>query len=157
MLITSTGEAPGTNLFEISGDRGHLACGDGKLRLRRNRVGAEEFLKTSKAMFAQPEVWHCEVPYSQPADSNTHRAITNAWVQAILEDTPLVAEGAEGIRSLELSNAMYLSAWTGKTVDLPIDEDLFYSMLQERIAKSTIQKKASAKTGDVGGSFNQPI
>ena len=35
-----------------------------------------------------------------------------------------------------LSNAMHLSAFLGREVTLPIDEDLFYEELKKRIATS---------------------
>lgn len=48
----------------------------------------------------------------------------------------MVADGAEGINGLMLSNAMHLSAFTGKTVELPFDEDMFYEELQKRVQSS---------------------
>ena len=42
---------------------------------------------------------------------------------------------------------------TDDWVDLPIDEDLFYDKLQERIASSTVKKKDEGRTLDVTGSF----
>jgi predicted dehydrogenase len=154
VFVTTTGEAPGTNIFELSGDRGHLSFTGGKLTFQRTRVPVSEFLNTSKASFARPETWTCDIPVAKDSDGNSHRTITRAWIQAIVKDTPLVAEGKEGIRSLEISNAMYLSAWTGETVTLPVDEDRFYTLLQERIATSTYVKKATGKSADVAGSFN---
>jgi len=47
-----------------------------------------------------------------------------------------VADGAEGINGVMLSNAMHLSAFTGKTVELPFDEDLYYEELQKRVQAS---------------------
>ena len=48
----------------------------------------------------------------------------------------MVADGAEGINGVMLSNAMHLSAFTGKTVELPFDEDLYYEELQKRVQSS---------------------
>jgi len=56
-------------------------------------------------------------------------------VDAILNGTPLVSPGEEGIKSLELSNAMLLSSWNDDWVNLPIDEDLFFEKLQEKAGK----------------------
>jgi len=64
-----------------------------------------------------------------------------AFVNHILTGTPLVAEGAEGLRSLELSNAIHLSAWLQQEVSLPLDEQLFLTELNKRRARSR------AKTG----------
>ena len=154
VFITSTGEAPGSNIFEISGDRGLLSFREGKLTFQRTRTSVNEFLKTSKGHFAKPESWSCEIPITGDVDANSHCTITSAWVQAILKDTPMVADGAEGIRSLEISNAMYLSTWTGESVQLPLDDERFYKLLQERIKKSRHVKKVESKAVDVDGSFN---
>ena len=34
---------------------------------------------------------------------------------------------------------MHLSSWLGKTVTLPIDEDLFLEKLQEKVASSKVK------------------
>ena len=48
----------------------------------------------------------------------------------------MIADGTEGINGLMLSNAMHLSAFTGQTVELPFDEDLYYEELQKRVQSS---------------------
>ena len=76
------------------------------------------------------------------------------WVEAILKGTPLLAPGSEGINGLELSNAMYLSTWTDSWVELPIDDDRFYELLQEKIRTSTfIKPEGESKMMDVSKSF----
>ena len=64
----------------------------------------------------------------------------NKFADAILRGEELTASGEEGINGLTISNAAFLSSWLGKTVTLPIDEDLFYSMLQDKINNSTFKK-----------------
>jgi hypothetical protein len=63
--------------------------------------------------------------------SPQHPAVLNAFAGAILRGEPMIAEGEEGINGLTISNAMHLSAWLGKPVTIPFDEDLFYSMLKK--------------------------
>lgn len=75
------------------------------------------------------------------------------WVSAIQKGTPLLAPGVEGINGLQISNAMHLSAWTDTWADIPVDEDLFYEKLQERVKNSTFKKETKASTLDVSGSF----
>ncbi len=153
VFITTTGEAPGTNRFEIIGDRGKLVLEGGQLAFWRATDSVNKFLKESKSGFASPEFWKCEVP--MPREGGGHVGITKNWVQAIREGTPLLGSGAEGINSLEISNAMLLSAWTDAWVDIPVDEDLFYNKLQEQIAASSSQKDAAKdKAMDVQGTFN---
>ena len=64
----------------------------------------------------------------------------------------MVANGEEGINSLTLSNGMYLSSWTNSTVQLPLDEDLFYEELKKRIATSK-HKEVEAVFTDSTGSY----
>lgn len=152
VFITSTGETPGTNRFEIIGDRGKAVVEDGKLQFWRLRVSERQFNQEYTGGFGEPECWKCEVPVS--GEETAHVGIMTNWVEAILKGTPLLAPGIEGINGLELSNAMYLSTWTDRWVDLPVDQDLFYEKLQERIKTSTFKKKDVVnRMLDVTGSF----
>ena len=64
----------------------------------------------------------------------------NAFAAHILRGEPLVAEGKEGINGLTISNAAFLSSWLNKTIELPMDEELYYEMLKEKIASSKTDK-----------------
>ncbi|MBA2937951.1 Gfo/Idh/MocA family oxidoreductase [Paenibacillus sp. CGMCC 1.16610] len=150
LFVTTTGEAPGTNRFEISGDRGKIVIEDGKLTFWRLRVSEREFNETFKGGFGQPECWKIDIPIE--GKETSHMGITQNFVDAILHGTPLVAPGEEGIKGLMLSNAMLLSTWTDNWVDLPIDEDLFEQHLQDKIKNSTVNKEAGYKTFDVSAS-----
>jgi len=153
-FITSTGEAPGTNRFEIAGDRGKIIMEDDKLTFWRNRTPERQFNAEYEGGFGSPEVWKCEIPAEDTGGQ--HAEVTAAWIKAILADDPslMVADGSEGINSLTLSNAMLLSAWTDAWVDLPIDAEKYHKLLQERIDSSTYVKDTSkAKVMDVEGTF----
>jgi len=153
VFVTTTGEAPGTNRFEVTGDRGKIVIEDGKLTFWRLRVPEPEFNATYTGGFGQPECWKCEIPVS--GNNPEHQGITQNFVDAILKGSPLIAPGEEGILGLTLSNAMHLSTWTDDWVDLPIDEDLYYELLQERIANSTFKKQEAAeKVADVSNTFS---
>jgi predicted dehydrogenase len=131
VFITSTGEAPGTNRFEIIGDMGRIVIENNRMEFLRLRVSERKFNKEFKGGFGAPEFWKCEIPVK--GENTQHNGITSNWVDAILKGTELLAPGIEGINGLQLSNAMYLSSWTDSRVDIPIDEDLFYSKLKEKI------------------------
>ncbi|MBP1961253.1 Gfo/Idh/MocA family protein [Paenibacillus aceris] len=150
LFVTTTGEAPGTNRFEISGDRGKIVIEDGKLTFWRLRVSEREFNETFKGGFGQPECWKIDIPIE--GKETSHKGITQNFVDAILHGTPLVAPGEEGIKGLMLSNAMLLSTWTDNWVDLPIDEELFEQHLQDKIKNSTVNKEAGFTTFDVSAS-----
>ncbi len=151
VFITTTGEAPGTNRFEVCGSRGKLVYEHGELKFWRNRVDAIEFNKTWTKGFGTPECWECKVPVTGSGEG--HKGITKNWVNAILTGSELLGPGVEGINGLMISNAMHLSTWTDSTVELPVDEDLFHEKLQERIKTSTYKKPETGGTMDVDGTF----
>lgn len=151
LFVTSTGQAPGTNRLEVSADRGKVVIEDGKLVFWRNRIPERQFNREYKGGFGQPECWKCEIPIT--GKETGHVGIMNNWVDAILNGAELLAPGVEGIHSLTLSNAMYLSAWTDDWVHLPLDEDLFYQLLREKIARSSYRKQEGEdRILDVSGS-----
>jgi predicted dehydrogenase len=139
VFITSTGEFPGTNRFEIAGDRGRIVVEPGKLYFTRNEISMRDFSKTAKTGFARPDVWNVEIPIeTAPAQ---HATIMQNFVDAILDRTPLVVPGAEGINSVEIANAALYSTWTGKTVELPLDSTAYEAALQEKVRESRFEKK----------------
>jgi len=136
VFVTSTYECPGTNRFEISGDRGKIVIENDRMTFWRLRELESEFNRTNTESFAQPECWQFDIPIT-PGGAQ-HKEITQDWTNAILHGKPLLAPGEEGIKGLTISNAMLLSTWIDDWVELPINEDLFYEKLQERIALSTV-------------------
>jgi len=151
VFVTTTGEAPGTNRFEIVGDRGKVVIEDGKLNFWRLRQSSSQYIWEAKDGFSQPECWKCDIPIH--GKETAHIGITSNWVDSILNGTPLLAPGYEGINGLQISNAMHLSAWTDNWVDIPVDEDLFYNMLQEKIKNSRFKKVVDEKVLDLDGSY----
>ncbi|MBP1905189.1 putative dehydrogenase [Paenibacillus turicensis] len=139
VFVTTTGEAPGTNRLEISGDRGKVVIEDGQLTFWRLRTSEREFNATFNGGFGQPECWKCEIPIH--GKNPDHKGITQNWVNSILFEEPLIAPGEEGIKGLMLSNAMLLSTWLDDWVSLPMDEDMYYSYLQKQIAASQNEGK----------------
>lgn len=68
---------------------------------------------------------------------------------------PLVASGTEGINGLTLSNAMHLSSWLGRPVEIPFDEDLYYEELMKRVATSKRRTEVRAVVvDDMGSTYN---
>ena len=153
VFIASTEEAPGSNRLEIVGDRGKIVVEEGKLVFWQNRVSERQFNREFRGGFGMPECEKRDI--AVPKEAGEHKGITQNWVAAILEGKPLLAKGEEGLNSLELSNAMLLSTWIDDWVKLPIDDDLFYKRLTEKIEGSTFRKKTgpAGKPLDVKGTF----
>ena len=110
----------------------------GGIELKEYSVSEPEWTATCKEGFAcMPAT---DVKVETDGKNEQHTGVVNAWGGAILRGEPLVADGREGINGLMLSNAMHLSAFLGKEVTLPIDEDLFKDELMKRVATSRHKK-----------------
>ena len=142
VFVTSTGDAHGTNRFEIQMDGAKLVAEYDRLTLLEYDMPEPEFSRINKTPFAT--VGAHEVEVEMDGMNPQHVGVLNAWGGAILRGTPLVADGREGINGLTLSNAMHLSAFLGRKVTLPIDEDLYFEELMKRVATS--RRKATGRT-----------
>ena len=138
VLISTTGDACGTNRLEISGDKGKLVIENGMLKWWKLAVPEREFCFTAKEGFVTPESTYEE--FTAP-ELEGHPEVLEAFAQAILNGTDMIAEGKEGINSLSISNAVYLSAWTNDWAEIPTDEVLFEKHLNELRANEKIPKK----------------
>ncbi len=145
-FVSSTGEAPGTNRFEIVGTRGKLLLEGDQLRFTRNEADMVQFSKSAKLGFAKPEVWEVTIPFENAA--NGHAILMQNFVNAILAGEPLLAPGAEGIHSVELANVLLYSSLLGQTVELPMDSAAYERKLNELIAGSKAQKKVVEVTNE---------
>ena len=138
-FITTTGDCPGTNRLEITLDRAKLICENGKLIVNELKESVSEFTKNAQEGFGSIEYDTYEAELDGKNDQ--HIEVMNKFAAAILRGEPLTASGQEGINGLTISNAAFLSSWLGKEVSLPLDEDLFYNLLQEKIKNSTFKKE----------------
>ncbi|NLX83596.1 MAG: Gfo/Idh/MocA family oxidoreductase [Clostridiales bacterium] len=145
VFITSTGDAPGTNRLEVSGSRGRLVCENNQLWFDELKVDERDWCKMSKEGFATPPFERYEVVTG--SYNPQHVGVLNAFAAHILRNEPLVAEGTEGIKGLTLSNAMHLSSWLNKPIDLPFDEALFEEELNKRRAASRYKKRQQRGAG----------
>ena len=152
-FIASTGEMPGTNRLEITGDKGRLVYEKGEIQFIYNEIPTSEFCKTAEVAFGISDNWDSKVQI-QGADNTTpqHQKVLANVADAIQKGTPLIAPMEEGIRGLELGNSMLLSGLLDKTLTLPIDSALYASELEKLIATSRYQKK-EVVTG--GGDFTK--
>jgi predicted dehydrogenase len=146
VFVTSTGEAPGTNRFEIIGTRGKLVLENNQLHFTRNEADMNEFSRSAQSGFAKPEVWHCEIPFENAP--NAHAILMTNFVNAILNGEPLIAPGEDGMGSVELANVILYSSLVDLQIHLPMDADSFETKLQELIASSKLEKKVVETTND---------
>ena len=154
IFVSSTGEAPGTNRFEIAGTRGKVVLERDKLSFTRNETDMLQFSQTAKVGFAKPEVWHVDIPVDNAP--NPHAVLVQNFVNAILEGEPLIAPGEEGIYSVELANVILYSSLLDRTMPLPMDGAAYEQKLNRLISESKLEKKAvTVLNEDFSKSFNR--
>ena len=151
VFITSTGDPHGTNRFEVQMDGAQLVCENDELRLYELEQLEQDWTKGNKIPFAA--VPGKEIIVETDGLNPQHQGVFAAFAAAILRGEPLVAGGEEGINGLTLSNAMHLSAFLGKPVEIPFDEDLYESELRKRIATSRRKKASDAVFADTAGTY----
>ena len=153
VFIATTGEAPGTDRLEIAGDRGRLVMEGGKLIFDRTVEPVQRFSDTTPSMFPSLAAWKCEIPLGN-AGANQVKIIQN-FADAILDGAPIIAPAEEGLKSVELANAMIYSGWTGRPVELPLDSAEYERALKVRIAASGHTKKVEERVAeDMAASFH---
>ncbi len=138
-FVSSTGEAPGTNRFEIVGTRGKVVLERDRISFTRNEADMIEFSRSAKLGFATPEVWNVEIPFENAP--NAHATLMQNFVNAILDGEPLIAPGEEGIHSVELANVILYSSLIERPVALPMDSAAYEQKLNQLIAGSKTEKK----------------
>jgi predicted dehydrogenase len=152
VFITTTGEAPGTNRLEITGERGRLIYENDRLTFTRNEIEMSQFSRTAKGGFVTPPIWEVNIPISGHGDQ--HIGIMKNFADAVLDQAPLIAPAAEGIHSVELANAMLLSTLTSETVELPMNGALYEERLK-KLAADSRKKTPSAPSSGPAADFSQ--
>ena len=150
-FITTTGDNPGTNRFEITLDRAKLVAEGEKLMLWELPVATSEFTKTATTPFASQKAEYKEV--ETDGENPQHSGVLNAFAAHILRGEPLIAGGEEGINGLTISNAMHLSSWLGKMIDIPFDDELYYNELMKRVATSRRKENVTSVVADTSDSY----
>lgn len=151
VFITSTGDAPGTNRFEIDLEKAKLVSENGQLMMFKMEENERDFCFSSKEGFAKPKgEW---VNVETPGENTQHNGILTAFASAILNGTDLIAKGQEGINGLTLSNAMHLSSWLDRKINLPFDEELFLEELNMHRKLSKKKSAVSETTFDTTGTY----
>ena len=147
VFMTSTGEYPGTNRLEISGDLGKIVLENGVMKWYHIKESVSEVIANSKQGFAQIDCGYEEIKQERPESS--HRGILQNFANAVLFGEELISPGTDGINELTLSNAAYLSQWQGnREITLPFDSGLFDNLLAEKAKQSKQRTANSEKSGN---------
>lgn len=135
VFMTSTGECPGTNRLEISGDLGKIVLENGVLKWFKLKIPISTVIEESSEDFAKIDYDYEEIKQESP--ETAHKGILKNFANAILKGEELLAPGEDGINELTLSNAAYLSQWQGnREITLPLNTEIFDGLLEEKSRNS---------------------
>ena len=152
VFVTTTGDAYGSNRFEITLDRAKVVCEGKTIKVLEYEIPTSVHLTTGKG-FAHPPVL-AEHVINCIGSNEQHNGVLKAFAAAILRDEPMTADGTEGINGLTLSNCMHLSAWLDK--DIIVDElndELYYEELMKRVATSRRKENVKTVVNDTNGTY----
>jgi len=128
-LHISTAESGPKSDLEIVGTRGTLQIGSGSLAFNSFEMDVLEFLRSTNEIYRGPDAFPEEVKLDEGAGD--HPNIYRNFHAAILQGTPISADGSQGIMSLELANALIYSSCTGTAVELPLDRQKYAALLKK--------------------------
>lgn len=142
VFVTCTHDIMGTDRFEILGDKGKIVVDDSKkVTIKRLKQPESEMSDTMTMQDVMKifmgdsasEIFDEEVLEYESVWGAQHTAVMENFAANILEGEPLLAPGSDGIHGVALANAIHLSSWLGKEVELPVDEELYLSELNKKI------------------------
>ena len=144
VFITSTGEAPGSNRLEISLEEATIICENGKLRVGETfpemRKKEPEYRDESTEYFKKIKGTWSEYVFDK--ENAPYEIVLQSFSDECNGTGMSIAHGSEGRKSLMISNAIYLSSWEKKMIDIPAfgsDRELefeqeYEKLLEERMA-----------------------
>jgi predicted dehydrogenase len=142
-FVTAVHDLVGTDRFEILGDRGKIVV-DGSqtatvTRLKADErelsdsMGMEDVRKLFMGQLDPTTMYSQETIEFDSAWGSQHSGVLENFAANILDGTPLLAPGSDGINGVRLANAIHLSSWLGEEVPLDFDEDRYLTELNTRI------------------------
>ena len=156
VFITSTGEAPGVNRLEISGTKGRICVDNNELIWYKNSCDSQECSKNATSGYLPPVTE--KIIVETDGKNPQHAGIINNFINALLGKEELFVDGQEGIKSVELMNAIELSGWKGGvSVTLPVDGDEYLDELNKRVKTSRLKKVDDNRVESTANTFGSTV
>lgn len=139
-FYSTTGEAPGINRLEISLEDALLVCEHNTLKVCELGFKESEYRQSATDPFAK--LYGTWKTIECPGENTMHQGVLQNFVNSIHGKDTLFVEGQEGIKSLLLSNAMYLSSWQKRMITLPTtrDEQLIFEAEFQKEFEANMQR-----------------
>ena len=143
-FITCTHDAIGTDRLEIDLSAGKIVVEGSKTATVYRMKKSEDEMNATMSMMEVAKLTMGNSAGGGLYDTETfenvdgwgyqHTTVMENFACHILEGTPLLAPGSDGINGVNLANAAQLSSWLGKEVDNPVDPELYAAELNKKIA-----------------------
>ncbi len=139
-FITSSGEHPGTNRFEISGDKAYVVAENNELRISKFAPeSSSEFTMNTKYAFGTPDT--VETVEKFEGKGAQHAGVLQNFTNACLGLEANNYSPEQGYISLALANAMLYSSLQNADVKFPFNDEAYAKVLAELQAKSELRKE----------------
>lgn len=144
-FMTCTSDIVGTDRLKMLFDNGKIVVEDSKKVTITRLTAPEQELSADMGMedvvllftgkMDTAKLYSVETKEYESVWGYQHSTVMQNFAENILDGTPLIAPGPDGINGVRLANAMHLSAWTGEEVDMvDFDEERYLAELNARIA-----------------------
>jgi predicted dehydrogenase len=144
VFVTATHDLVGTDRLEIQGDAGKIVVDGSRTAVVTRLNSPERELSDGMGLDDVRRLFMGELDASTLYTQETiefpsawgeqHVGVLANFAASIVDGTPLIAPGADGMLGVRLANAIHLSSWTGREVPIQFDDDEFLDLLNERIA-----------------------
>jgi len=142
VFITSTHDPVGTDRLEIDLSGGKIVVENSKkATVTRFRKTEDEMNKTMDmrqlSMLVMggkgDQLYTTEEIENSDGWGVQHGQVLTNFAAKVLGEGELLAPGSDGINGVQLANAVLLSSWLGKEVEVPVDEEIYIAELNKRI------------------------
>lgn len=132
-FIASGHEQPGTDRLEICGTKGRIVVTDGR-EVEICRLAQEEraFTISCTQPFGEIPSTVERLSFDDGTNEIQQAAALANFAEAVAGRSPIMCSLQEGVRSLQMIQAAYLSHWNRSEMAIPADPKAFPAALEER-------------------------
>jgi predicted dehydrogenase len=122
---------PGGERIEVAGDKGALVWEGGKGALMQTEQPLSEHLRTSQEAFGSIKSEWRDIELDD--EPSGHMEVVKAFARAVRENNPslMVADGKDGLHSLEMANAILMAGYKHKEIEFPLNRKKYEQMLKK--------------------------
>lgn len=143
VFVTCTHDVLGTDRFEMLFDGGKIVVEDSKRAIVKRLKKTENEMNQSMSMMDvmkifmgqgnTEDIFTTEVLEFNQGWGDQHPEVMRNFAANILNGEALLAPGSDGIYGVRLANAILLSTFLEKEVEIPVDEEVYLAELNKRI------------------------